>query len=78
MCIRDRDLLQHTLKSAGIETKIHYEKPLHELSVYRQYPGPDILSASSSLSRRCLSLPIYPELQDSEVDFIADQVLSFV
>jgi dTDP-4-amino-4,6-dideoxygalactose transaminase len=76
--VDDRDLLQHTLKSAGIETKIHYEKPLHELSVYRQYPGPDILSASSSLSRRCLSLPIYPELQDSEVDFIADQVLSFV
>ena len=75
--VNSRDLLQHTLKNAGIETKVHYEQPLHEMSVYRQYPGPDILGASSSLSRRCLSLPIYPELTDSEVDVIADQVLDF-
>ena len=75
--VDDRDLLQHRLKLSGIETKIHYEQPLHELSVYRQYPGPDMMAASSSLSRRCLSLPIYPELTDSEVDVIADQVLNF-
>ena len=75
--VDDRDLLQHRLKSLGIETKIHYEQPLHELSVYRQYPGPDMMAASSALSRRCLSLPIYPELTDSEVDVIADQVLNF-
>mgnify|MGYP003633697258 FL=1 len=75
--VDDRDQLQHQLKLAGIETKVHYEQPLHELSVYRQYPGPDMLGASSSLSRRCLSLPIYPELTDSEVDVIADQVLNF-
>jgi len=76
--VDDRDQLQHQLKLSGIETKIHYEQPLHELSVYRQYPGPDMLGASSALSRRCLSLPIYPELTNSEVDVIADQVLSFV
>jgi dTDP-4-amino-4,6-dideoxygalactose transaminase len=76
--VNDRDQLQQRLKLVGVETKVHYEKPLHEISVYRQYPGPDILGASSSLSRRCLSLPIYPELTDSEVDFISDQVLSFV
>ena len=75
--VDDRDLLQHRLKLSGIETKIHYEQPLHELSVYRQYPGPDMMAASSALSRRCLSLPIYPELTDSEVDVIADQVLNF-
>ena len=75
--VDNRDQLQHQLKLSGIETKIHYEQPLHELSVYRQYPGPDMMAASSSLSRRCLSLPIYPELTDSEVDIIADQVLNF-
>ena len=75
--VNNRDLLQQTLNLQGIETKIHYEKPLHELSTYRQYPGPDMLGASSALSRRCLSLPLYPELTDSEIDIIADQVLNF-
>jgi len=72
-----RDQLQDTLLELGIETKIHYEQPLHEIGIYRQYTGPSMLSAASSLSRRCLSLPIYPELTDSEVDVIADRVLNF-
>jgi dTDP-4-amino-4,6-dideoxygalactose transaminase len=62
-------------KLVGIETKVHYEKPVHEIRVYRQFPGPNILGASSSLlNRHCLSLPICPQLSNSDVDFIADQV----
>jgi len=30
------------------------------------------------LSRRVLSLPIYPELTDLQVDYVADQVLACV
>jgi len=51
---------------------------LHELGAYQQNAGPSILSAASSLSRRALSLPIYPELTDSEVEYIIDQVLDCV
>jgi dTDP-4-amino-4,6-dideoxygalactose transaminase len=46
--------------------------------VFRQWSGPDILSCSSALSRRVLSLPIYPELTDLQVDYVADQVLACV
>jgi dTDP-4-amino-4,6-dideoxygalactose transaminase len=48
------------------------------MSLYRQYPGPDMLAASSSLARRVLSLPIYPELTDLEVEYISDQVVNCV
>jgi dTDP-4-amino-4,6-dideoxygalactose transaminase len=37
-----------------------------------------MLSAASSLSRRCLSFPIYPELTGDEVEYIASQVLDAV
>ena len=76
--ISNRDQLQADLRSAGIETRVHYQHPLHELDAYQQYAGPSIVSAASSLSRRALSLPIYPELTDSEVDYVIDQVLSCV
>jgi dTDP-4-amino-4,6-dideoxygalactose transaminase len=73
--INNRDEVAAKLKERGIETKVHYSHPLHELPAYQHYQGPDMLSAASSLSRRCLSLPIYPELTDTEVEYITDQVL---
>ena len=72
--IDERDQVQKLLQERGIDTRIHYEQPLHEIGVFRQWPGPDMMSRASALSRRVLSLPIYPELTDLEVEFIADQV----
>jgi dTDP-4-amino-4,6-dideoxygalactose transaminase len=73
-----RDRLQQRLESAGVSTKIHYSRPIHEEPRYVNTPGPNMLSAASSLARRCLSLPIYPELTDSETEYIVSQVLSCV
>lgn len=73
-----RDDLQKNLAVRGIDTRIHYAQPLHEIDIYRQWPGPDILSKSSALARRVLSLPFYPELTDLSVEYIADQVLECV
>ena len=70
-----RDIVQRNLAIRKIETKVHYAEPLHELPAYRNLAGPDLLSPASSLSRRCLSLPIYPELTDLEVEYIMDQLL---
>jgi dTDP-4-amino-4,6-dideoxygalactose transaminase len=75
IAVDSRDILQRNLAIKGIETKVHYKEPLHELSAYSDYSGPGMLSAASALSRRVLSLPIYPELTDLEVEYIIDQVL---
>jgi dTDP-4-amino-4,6-dideoxygalactose transaminase len=73
--IDNQHQLQQDLAARGIETKIHYVRPLHEELIYSCYSGPNsLLSCSSTLSRRVLSLPIYPELTDSEVEHIAAQV----
>ena len=74
--IDNRDELRRYLGERGIETRIHYDRPLHEMPKYEKYKNPGLLSVASSLSRRVLSLPIYPELTDSEVEIIADQVRS--
>jgi dTDP-4-amino-4,6-dideoxygalactose transaminase len=70
-----RDVLSQNLNIKGIETRVHYRHPLHELPAYANYTGPDILSVASSLSRRVLTLPIYPELTDLEVEYVIDSVL---
>jgi dTDP-4-amino-4,6-dideoxygalactose transaminase len=76
--VDSRDIVQRNLAIRKIETKVHYAEPLHELPAYRNFAGPDLLSPASALSRRCLSLPIYPELSDLEVEYIIDQLLDLV
>jgi dTDP-4-amino-4,6-dideoxygalactose transaminase len=74
--IDHRDEVLMRLAQDGIECKIHYDKPLHELPQLHHFPGPGFMSLASSLSRRVLSLPIYPELTDNEVEYIIDRVLA--
>lgn len=76
--VNQRDQIRQSLAQRHIETRVHYERPCHELPAFRDLPGPDILSRASALSRRVLSLPIYPELTDLEVEYIADQVMTCV
>ena len=73
-----RDQLHQALTNLGIETKIHYQNPIQDLNPYQDCAAPDMLGASYSLSRRCLSLPIYPELTDSEAEYIIDSVINCV
>lgn len=70
----NRDELRSRLEFDGIDTRIHYERALHEMSAFEQYRSPGTITKASALSRRVLTLPLYPELTDSEVEFIANRV----
>jgi len=73
-----RDELLVYLEAMGIETKVHYPKALSELPIAKDIKlKPDMLSTSVNLTRGLLSLPIYPELSDSEVEYICEKVKSF-
>jgi dTDP-4-amino-4,6-dideoxygalactose transaminase len=69
--------LQHHLSGKGIETRIHYDRTLDQLDsafdISTFHRNSNTANATSFV-QTCLSLPIYPELLDSEVEFIAKQV----
>lgn len=77
---QERNKLQHHLSLAGIETKIHYSQTLFDYPV-GIVSGPDPLTGSyweaTRLTKECLSLPIYPELTDGEVEHVVEAVRSF-
>lgn len=72
-----RDSLFTHLMLDGIDVKRHYEYVLGDLPIAKNLKKPDMLSTSVMLSRGVLSLPIYPELTDSEVEYIAEKVNMF-
>jgi dTDP-4-amino-4,6-dideoxygalactose transaminase len=70
--------LQAHLKEQGVETRIHYEKCLSELPVFEGYlPVNSGVENSKKLADEVLSLPIYPELTDAEIEKIAASIKSF-
>lgn len=76
----NRSSLCHRLSLDGIETKIHYEYALYDLGVgfnYIDYSH-DLYTETSAFTRECLSLPIYPELTDAEVETIAEKIINYL
>lgn len=72
----NRDQLQHLLAGVGVRTLIHYPRPIHFHPAYSHLAGVEgALSVSESLSREVLSLPLYPELEDDEMDAVISAVL---
>ena len=73
-----RDELLVYLTSMGIEVKVHYPQALSEMQVSDLVESkPDMLSMSVMLTKGLLSLPIYPELTDAEVEFIVKAIKKF-
>lgn len=75
LCVDDRDSVRRKLGDAGVATALYYGKPLHEHRHYAKTCRHDGLPAAEHASRRCLSLPIYPEMTDAEVEYVAEATL---
>ena len=72
---RDRESLQRHLANQGVETAIHYPVPIHLQKAYRSLGlGPGSFPIGEAYSREALSLPLYPELTDTKVRQIAEQI----
>lgn len=74
-----RDELRKHLETRGIHTAILYPMPIHRQPGYcdRVKVGHGGLDVTKSISREILSLPIYPELNDADVDHVVDSVRSY-
>lgn len=74
---RDR-LLDH-LREYGVEAGVHYPVPLHLQPAYAQlgYRRGD-LPVTEAVADTCLSLPLYPEMSDSQQDRVVELVRDFM
>jgi dTDP-4-amino-4,6-dideoxygalactose transaminase len=74
----ERDELQSFLKSRGVGALIHYPVPVHLQPAYQsRLSGSDKLPETERAAREVLSLPIYPELDDSQLQKVIGDVQAF-
>ena len=73
-----RDELKKHLEANGVGCALHYPLPLHLQKCYAGlgYKAGDFPVAEKA-ARECLSLPIYPELTDKQIQRVADVIKEF-
>ena len=76
---RERDSLRAFLKKKGIETLIHYPIPIPLQKAYQElgYRRGD-LPLTDQWSQKILSLPIFPEIRECEMEEVAEGIRSFL
>lgn len=67
----ERDRLAAALAQAGIGTAVHYPTPIHLQPAYGGAARAGEFPAAERAAEEVLSLPIYPELTDAEVETVA-------
>jgi dTDP-3-amino-3,4,6-trideoxy-alpha-D-glucose transaminase len=74
----DRDRFRECLREAGVGTLVHYPTPPHWQPGLRDlvHAGAGGLDRTEGLAAEILSLPLFPELRDSEVDRVIEVVVA--
>ena len=63
----ERAVVMNQLKENGIGTQVHYP-PVHRQPYYRERYGDLTMPGADAYSARCLSLPLFPDMDDGDVD----------
>ena len=74
----ERDELARFLATQGIATAVHYPVPVHRQPAYLHYGyEPGSLPVTERLAARVLSLPMFPQITESQQTAVAQAVRAF-
>ena len=75
-----RDHLDKFLRGAGVDVKMHYPIAIHQQAGYPWGKPADLKPSvpnSELNAAECLSLPMFPELRDDEVDYVIEKIIAW-
>ena len=67
----DRDAVAMEMAKYGVQTSVHY-RPVHGFSYFKEFFGEQKLPLTEAFGRRELTLPLYPSMRDSDIEFVVD------
>lgn len=76
--INNRDELYQRLKENGIATSVHFI-PVHKHPYYKKnfFYKEENYPVANQVFEQSLSLPIYPDLEQEQIDYVVEKVLQF-
>ena len=77
--VKNRDACIEFLRNNGVNCEIYYPLPLHKQECFAalNYKDGDF-PVAEEVSKECLALPIFPELEKEELEKVADTLKQFL
>lgn len=72
-----RDELALRLEDNDVEVSVHWDPPLHEHTFIKQFADDVSLPVSELLADRLLTLPMHPNIQPEDVEYVASLIESY-
>jgi dTDP-4-amino-4,6-dideoxygalactose transaminase len=72
--VRNRDRIREQLAQCGVQTGIHYPVPCHLQAPYANFQK-EALPVAESTAHELVSLPLYPQLQDAQIEYVCEQLI---
>ena len=76
LLVDHRDAFAAQLKEKGVPTSIHYPTPLHHQPVYAELRAKTHVPIAERIASRCISLPMFPDMNDAQVEHVIQAVRS--
>lgn len=76
--VDDRDALRARLGEAGVATALYYPKPLHKHQHFSTTCRFGEMPVAERVAGGCVSLPIFPEMTDEEMEYVATTVAALL
>jgi dTDP-4-amino-4,6-dideoxygalactose transaminase len=77
--VEERDTVREKLQADGIQSGIHYPTPLHLTPAYAALGyGPGDFPVAEAMAPRLLSLPMFPQITDEQIDYVVARLESAV
>lgn len=74
----NRNTLQKYLNEKGISTGLHYPIPLHLQPCFEQLGyKKGAFPVSEDLAENCLSLPMFPELKEAQIEYVCETIKEY-
>jgi len=76
----DRDQFVIEMNKKGIGASVHFYPPIHEQEYYKNHPEliSGTLSVTDNISKRIVTLPMYPGITQKDLEFIIDAIKNIV
>lgn len=71
--VKNREKLREDLKEKGIETGVHYPIPIHLQPAIKQF-GNISLPITERIAQRIISLPMFPDMTEEEIEYVSNKV----
>jgi dTDP-4-amino-4,6-dideoxygalactose transaminase len=76
LLLPERDAVAGALADCGVASGVYYRCPLHRQPAFAADARALSLPVTDAVAEQCLSLPMYPELTEPQIYYIADAVRS--